>query len=266
MPPAPVFLKLGGSLITDKATPQTARPAVLARLANEIAVAVSAAPHQPLLIGHGSGSFGHVEARKYNTRAGVHTPAEWHGFAQVADVAGRLNRLVVDALRAARLPIINISPSAVVTATDGQITHMATEPIQQALAHGLIVVVHGDVAFDTVRGGTIVSTEEVFNYLANQLHPQRILLAGIEPGVLTKFPGGQLIPTITAANIEKLRPGLRGSAATDVTGGMESKVLTMLAQVQAQPGLSIRIFSGETPGYVTAALLNDPHLPGTTLR
>ena len=52
-----VFLKLGGSLITDKSKPDTPRIAVLERLAKEIRRALTDQPQLSLLIGHGSGSF-----------------------------------------------------------------------------------------------------------------------------------------------------------------------------------------------------------------
>ena len=61
--PELIFLKLGGSLLTDKTRPQALRPDVLGRLAGEIAAALAARPALWLLIGHGSGSFGHVAAR-----------------------------------------------------------------------------------------------------------------------------------------------------------------------------------------------------------
>lgn len=253
-----VFLKLGGSLITDKATPQTARPDVIARLANEIRVALSVRPELRLLIGHGSGSFGHSVAKQHDTRNGVSTPAGWRGFAEVAAVAAALNRIVFGALREAGVPVLNLSPSASAVVRGGAIAELALYPIEQALAHGLVPLVHGDVAFDAERGGTIVSTEDVFAWLRGQLLPARMVLVGTERGVLTAFPDGELVPEITAGTIETLRPALRGSAATDVTGGMESKVLSMLAEVQSQPGLAIQILSGEVPGRVMSALIGEP--------
>lgn len=69
------FVKLGGSLITDKRGEQAYRAEVMARTAAEIAQAY--ATERPLLIGHGSGSFGHVAAQKYGTAQGVRTPEEW---------------------------------------------------------------------------------------------------------------------------------------------------------------------------------------------
>ena len=35
-----------------------------------------------LIIGHGSGSFGHYMASKYGTRRGVNGPEQWMGFAK----------------------------------------------------------------------------------------------------------------------------------------------------------------------------------------
>jgi len=77
------FLKLGGSLITEKDRPHTARLQVIRRLASEIARARRDDPALRLVLGHGSGSFGHVPAQKYGTRGGVRTPEEWGGFVQV---------------------------------------------------------------------------------------------------------------------------------------------------------------------------------------
>ena len=255
------FLKLGGSLITDKTQPRTPRPEVLARLMEEIAAAHQARPGQQLVLGHGSGSFGHGEAGKYGTRQGVRTPEQWRGLVEVQAVAGELNRLVVDAARAAGLPVLNLPPSASAVCRDGIIQSLALEPLRAALAHDLVPLVFGDVALDEVRGGTIVSTEDVFRYLAGQLRPERILLAGIEPGVLAHWPDGEIIPLVTPG---MFLAGLGGARAADVTGGMASKVREMLALATAGPGTRVRIFSGVTPGLVRAALLDEAQ-PGTAI-
>ncbi len=63
-----VFLKLGGSLITDKRRPEAPRLDVIRQVAATIAAALRRYPTLRLLIGHGSGSFGHVYGRRYGTR------------------------------------------------------------------------------------------------------------------------------------------------------------------------------------------------------
>jgi isopentenyl phosphate kinase len=256
------FLKLGGSLITDKHTPRTPRPGVLARLMAEMAEARAARPDLQIVLGHGSGSYGHVEAKKYGTRAGVRTPEGWRGFAEVQHAAGLLNHLVADAAHAAGLPIVNFPPSASARCHNGVIETMALDPIRAALGHDLIPLVFGDVALDDIRGGTIVSTEDVFRYLAVHLKPERILLAGSDAGVLTHWPDGDVIPEITSA---EALSGLTGSHAADVTGGMAGKVREMLALARDLPGVEIRIFSGEAVGLVRAALTGEA-TPGTLIR
>jgi isopentenyl phosphate kinase len=256
---SPVFLKLGGSLITDKARPHTPRLDVLARLAAEIAQARQENPELRLLLGHGSGSFGHVPARKYATRSGVSTPQEWVGFVEVWREAWELNQLVMQALEQAGLPAVALSPLASVSSSAGRVATWNLEPVQKALQTGLLPVVYGDVIFDREWGGTILSTEDLFDHLAVALKPDRILLAGLEPGVWADYPTcTELAPEITPGNWPEFQYKLGGSAATDVTGGMLSKVQTSLDLIEKVDGLQIYIFSGETPGAVHRALIGKP--------
>ncbi|MBN1659559.1 MAG: uridylate kinase [Anaerolineae bacterium] len=264
-----VFLKLGGSVITDKTQPETPRPDVLARLAAEIAAALRACPDLRLVVGHGSGSFGHVAARRHGTRAGVRDTAGWHGFAQVAAVAAHLNRLVDAALLDAGVPAFSIQPSASAHCHAGALVSLETAPIETALARGLVPLVYGDVAFDDVQGGTIISTEQILAYLALRLRPARLLLAGIVDGVYDadplSHPGATPIPHITPAHWQAIRSGLGGSHATDVTGGMASKVEALIALVEALPTLSARILTAERPGALYTALVDPSATSGTLI-
>jgi isopentenyl phosphate kinase len=265
-----IFLKLGGSLITDKTGVEQVRPDVLARLAAEIGAVWQNWPalslskgRVSLVLGHGSGSFGHVAGARYGTRQGVANTEQWLGFAQVSAAAARLNRLLVEALLEANVPALTVQPSASARCRDGTIIHLAGHTVENALAAGLLPVVYGDVAFDEVRGGTIISTEEVMGYLAKKIRPSWLLLAGETAGVYDE--AGHLIPAITPANFEAIRPALGGSRGTDVTGGMASKVEAMLHLVQNQPGLTIRIFSGLKAGNLQKLLLNPDHPIGTVI-
>ncbi len=258
------FLKLGGSLITDKSQPHTARMDTLKRVAQEIADALRTRQDLQLVIGHGSGSFGHMPAERHGTRLGVSSAAGWWGFIEVYREARALNQLVLETLLDAGLPVIAFPPSAAIIAANGEVQTWDLRPVQAALVTGLIPLVYGDVIFDTKRGGTILSTEELFAYLAINLRPQRILLAGIEAGVWQDYPARkQIIETITPSSFDLQSIALSGAAAVDVTGGMRQKVEIMLGLVRQMPELEGLIFSGEEPGLVYQALLGD--LPGTTI-
>ena len=252
--PPTVFLKLGGSLITDKTRAYTARHETIARLASEVRQALDTARDIRLLIGHGAGSFGHWAARPYGTREGVHTPAQWRGYAEVAAAASRLNRIVTDAFIEAGVPVLSVQPSASARCHDGALAHMDTYPLRAALAHGLVPLVHGDVALDDVRGGTIASTEDIFVFLAGELRPARILLLGEVRGVLDA--SGAVIPHITPADLLALQDALTGSEGVDVTGGMADKVARMVELVQVHPETCVHILTGTEPGLLTRVLLD----------
>jgi isopentenyl phosphate kinase len=250
-----LFLKLGGSLITDKAKPRTPRKDVITRLAGEICTARNETGDLSLLLGHGSGSFGHVPAKKYGTRQGVTSPAAWQGFAEVWYEASALNRILIEALRAASLPVVSFPISAGATTRDGQVAAWNLDPLCAALEADLLPVVYGDVAFDILRGGTILSTEDIFTHLARALKPQRILLAGIDEAVWLDYPEcTQRIPEITPDNWTEVAKSLGGSRTTDVTGGMASKVRAMLDLTAEIPGLEVHIFSGNQPGNLFSVL------------
>jgi isopentenyl phosphate kinase len=263
-----VFLKLGGSLITDKTKPYTPLLDVMDDLAYQIAVTLQTQPNLRLVLGHGAGSFGHVAASEYKTRDGypqasplTHRQRDrteedyWKGFAEVWYQASALNRYVMDALHKAGLRTIALPPSSTVISSDGQVTVWETTPIRMALAAGIVPVIFGDVVFDEIRGGTILSTENLFAYLVKALHPDRVLLAGLEDAVWEDFPARtRKIERITIQSFEDIKHGVGQSAAADVTGGMEAKVREMLDLVQDNHGLKIQIFSGTNPENVTRAL------------
>lgn len=259
-----VFLKLGGSLITDKTQPYTPRLDKLADIALQIAVAISTR-QLSLVLGHGSGSFGHVAAKKHGTRQGVHTPEQWAGFAEVWYQASALNRFVMDALQQAGVPSLALAPVSAVSARDGKIVNWDLAPLQAALAAGLVPVIYGDTIFDSQRGGTILSTEDLFEHLARQLQPQRILLAGLEGAVWADFPERKLrVEKITPASFDEVKARVGASHGADVTGGMESKVRQMLDLVQEIPALTAQIFSGEQPGNIQSVLAGE--LTGTVIQ
>ena len=267
-----IFLKLGGSLITDKTQPYTPRLDMIEDVALQISTALRNDPDVRLVLGHGSGSFGHVAASEYHTRDGfvprasplIHRERDktednyWKGFAEVWYQASALNRFVMQALNKTNVPSSALPPSANVITSDGQVSIWETTAIRMALAAGLVPVIYGDVTFDEVRGGTILSTEDLFGFLARALNPERILLAGLEEAVWEDFPArARKLTTITPQTFSDIKAGVGKAEGADVTGGMEAKVTQMLDLVQQNPELKIQIFSGAEQGNILRALTGE---------
>lgn len=254
-----ILLKLGGSVITDKTKPFTARLDVIERLAQEIKNAVSERGDDlQLIIGHGSGSFGHEAAAKYQTHQGAIAEDSWLGFAEVAHAAAELNHLMVNALRQAGVPAMRFQPSASTRTRGEQLMYFETFPLKETLKQGLVPVVYGDVSVDAAQGMSIVSTEVLFDNLARELTPNRIILAGQVDGVYeadpNTSPDADMIEDIDRDNWEEVEAMLGGSHGTDVTGGMFTKVRDMYRLTLAMPPMQAMIMSAEEPGNVEAVL------------
>lgn len=268
-----MFVKFGGSVITDKTGQEAPDLPLIGQLAAEVGAALAACqdagtPLQ-LVLGHGSGSFGHTYARRYNVHRGVPPGGDWHGFAYTAGAALRLNRIVVDALLAAGVPALSLQPSTTLRSSGGTLQSWDTATVALALKRGLVPVVHGDVAFDGTQGAAIISTEHLLVALAGEaaLRPDRVILVG-ESGVYTadprSDPAAKRIPHIDGNNIASVLQGTGDSHGVDVTGGMRAKVELMWRLVSEHPGMTVQLI-GTAPGLLQRALCDQAAGEGTSI-
>ncbi len=263
------FIKFGGSVITDKTSKEAPDLPTIRQLAAEVRAARDRDRDLRLIIGHGSGSFGHTYAQRYGIHTGIVPGGDWMGFALTAAAALRLNRIVVDELLAAGIPALALQPSASLLSRQGALAEWHTAAIARALDHDLVPVVHGDVSFDETQGSSIISTEQLLERLVHTpaLSPARIILVG-ETGVCTADPRAdpraERIPQIDAANIAAVLRGAGGSHGVDVTGGMRAKVELIWRLVEARPGLSVQLI-GPLPGLLARALLDQAAGEGTLI-
>lgn len=263
------FIKFGGSIITDKRQAETPDLATIQRLAAELRAALDADPALQIILGHGSGSFGHWYAERYGVHRGIAPGGDWMGFALTSGAALRLNRIVVDALLHAGVPALSLQPSTTLRSAGGKLIAWDTGTLRMALKRGLMPVIHGDVAFDETQGSAIISTEQQLDYLARDpaLMPQRIVLVG-EAAVYTadprRDPHAERIPEINASNIDAVLHGAGASHGVDVTGGMRSKITQMWGLVQAVPGLRVYLI-GPAPDLLRQTLLGQATGQGTVI-
>jgi isopentenyl phosphate kinase len=256
-----ILLKLGGSLITDKAGAGEARVELVERLAREIAAARPAL-EGGLIVGHGGGSFGHVAAAASGLNQGVLGPEQLPGIAETQASMARLHAIVFGALhRAGALPF-SLAPSSFMTAAAGRPVALRLEPVQLALRMGLLPLVFGDVVLDRAWGASIASTEQVFVALARRLARcgtpiARALWLGETDGVLGA--DGVTLSRLGAGTA--LAGEVAGAArGTDVTGGMAHRLET--AAELARMGIESWILDGRVPGRLRLALAGEA-VPGT---
>lgn len=253
----PLYLvKIGGSIITDTKRSSTARIPNIDRLADELKRAVQDGKIR-VIVGHGSGSFGHVAASRYKTHLGLINSSSMKGAAITQRKAAELHRIVLNEFMKRGLNVLSYPPSAGCVAERGTIKAWNLEPIKIALDNGFLPVVYGDVVVDRKQGISIVSTEEALRYIAKKLKPKRIIVAADTDGIFDMNPKdnskARLIRSINAANIRSALRGASGSKKIDVTGGMHTK-LRYLYGMSRSSGAICEIINGNSRGRLYSAL------------
>ncbi len=265
-----VFLKLGGSLLTDKTQPATLRVSLGRQLARQIAHLYFQHSEIQLLLGVGAGSFGHFLALEHDVAQGIPQGGSYYGAALTADAVARLARQVVAWLLELQVPAWTVAPSACWQSIR---QHIQPGPdvsvVKSLLGRRILPVVHGDVMLDTSQGVSIASTEEVFRHLARHLCPRQVLLAGEVKGVWHEPERGDvktnIVRDIDRGSLNRYVGGLRGSRGVDITGGMASKVEQALRIVEASPETEVLIFDGRPPHALTLAIVNPADTFGTRI-
>ena len=235
-------LKLGGSVVTEKDTPETVDEAALRR-----AAAALSESSDRLIVVHGGGSFGHHHAAAH----GVSTTAGTRDDAAVREIHGamkRLNGAVIDALADAGVPAVPVHPfSAAHRRADGTL-QFPGETVEAIFGEGFLPVLHGDVVAHATEGATILSGDEIVVALAAELSADRVGVCSAVSGVYDA--DGDVIDRIDS--FDDVAAAVGESGETDVTGGMAGKVRNLLsldapASVFDIEGLEA-FLAGEWPG------------------
>lgn len=254
-----IIIKLGGSLITDKSKPFTARLDVMRSLAIQIKNAQKKDSSIRLIIGNGGGSFPHVPATKYKMKQGIKSARQIKGCALTQDSAAKLNRIIVSEFLKQGINAVSINPSSMVITKKGKIQKIFLDSLLGFLEKGLTPVMYGDIVYDTDQGASIVSTEVLINtivpkLLSKKYHIQKIIQNGRTGGVYDKQ--GKTIPHISQKNYSKIKKYLFQTEGFDVTGGMVHKI--KMALLLAKKSISTQIINGaEGKNYLQRAILGD---------
>ncbi len=259
MTPA-VVVKLGGGLITDKASLTTLRAPLLKRLANELAAAVNAGIH--VLVVHGAGSFGHLRAKAWALADGRSDVQGNDGCANQDEAVEMvradmltLSGHVVSALRDAGVTTSTHPPHRWATG-DGPDFSGDLAPLQPGttvpVTWGDVVPVAGPASFG------ILSGDDMVHRCAVELpHITRVVFAmGGADGVLRRPPHEATEEDlITEWRDDSAFEG-HHAAEMDVTGGIGLKVER--ARSIAQHGIETLFVNGEVEGRLQAALMGQP--------
>ena len=228
----PTVLKLGGSVITDKKKSATPNLKAIERLADEI----SQANLSSLILVHGGGSFGHPVAKQYKINEGLKESSQIAGFSETQRAMNKLNILVMEALLNHDVKAVVVQPSSCVVTKAGRIQSMELKPIKRMLDMGLVPVLYGDAVLDSEKGFAILSGDQLVSSLAINFGASRIIMGGDVDGIYTEDPktssSAKLIQRVTLEELKTHKHQIKGSKATDVTGGMLGKMHELILAIE----------------------------------
>lgn len=252
-----LLIKLGGSVITDKRTPNSIQFKSITRLCREISRAwKSIGKNTDIIICSGGGSVSHPLAAKYKLQNGFSNQRGKLGLSLTSDAEIRMNRVIVSSLLKFNLPVFSFAPASFIIAENGKIQDFFINSVKTALDLGLIPVMYGDMILDKKLGCIAFSSEALLGLIVANLRSFykdiKIVSCGITDGVYDQK--GKTIPEITKENFTSVKEFISGSAGIDVTGGMLHKVEESL-KIAEKFGIQTIIINGITPGSLAKAVL-----------
>lgn len=218
------LIKLGGSIITDKAKKYAFKEEIMDRLSSEIKKA-----DKEIILVHGAGSFGHILAKQHSLNQGYKDDTQLQGFSDTHAMVQQLNSLVLTSLHNQDIAAVSIPPHAILQLDGYKPSKMDYNVFKEYLNKGFTPVTFGDVVLDKTLGFSICSGDILMQLLAEYFNPEKVLFVLDEDGIYTSNPktdkNAEFIEKATIRELENLTTSADDHA--DVTKGMQGKIETI---------------------------------------
>lgn len=229
----PALVKLGGSLLTDKAGAAAFRRGNARRALGEVAKA-----EIPVVLLHGAGSFGHPAVARTGLGRSPLDSARRDAVGEVLAALAELEAHVLEASHAAGLRPVPVPLHMAVRQEEGQLSGLPAADVSELLDDGFTPVLHGTIVRDDALGWTVLGADRILAELAGELAPRVAIFATDVDGVYDTDPaidGAELVARIRPDT--KVVHGLgRGD---DVTGRMAGKLDCAFAAARYAPTLIV---------------------------
>ena len=233
-----ILIKLGGSIITNKKKPLSARRKTIDNILKQIRKI-----KEPIIIIHGGGSYGHYWSVRYN----MHTkPARYdlNGVSVVKNSMIELNKIILDAAVKNRLNPYCLPPTDFMKG-DSSIKSKILA-INDIAKSGFLPITYGDALWYGQKKSYILSGDVIMTTLARILKPRLCMFVLNVDGVYSNMKSKKLI-----YDFKKEKPVITTNKM-DVTGGMTRKITE--ASKISRSGLKVFFVNGNKPQRITDAV------------
>ena len=233
-----ILIKLGGSIITNKEKPLSARRKTIDNILNQIKRI-----REPMILVHGGGSYGHYWSVKYD----MHTkPAKYdmRGVSIVKNSMIDLNKIILDSAVKNRINAYCLPPTDFMNGNKPIKNKILT--INEIAKSGLTPVTYGDALWFGKKKSYILSGDIIMTVIGKILKPRLSVFVLDVDGVYSNTKSKKLIH-----DFKKEKPVISKNKI-DVTGGMTRKITE--ATNMSKSGLKVFFVNGNKPKRILDAV------------
>ncbi len=221
------IVKLGGSAITDKSKQCTPNVPVIQHAIEQLA-----SYKGPIILLHGGGSFAHPVVTRSRLDEGFIEKEQAIALSETEMNLDQLTRIIGASLLLNKRAFVPLHPISFITMRDGRISRCFLDPVRKSLGLGVTPLMHGDMAFDEVKGWGVLSADRLATLLGSRLEVNRVLFGCDVDGVYSRNPKtseeAELLTEVTHSNSSALIRTLRREPSGDASGGMLGKATEAL--------------------------------------
>ena len=233
-----ILIKLGGSIITNKGKPQSARRKAIDNILKQIKKI-----NEPKILVHGGGSYGHYWSVKY----GMHTkPARYSlkGLSVVKNSMIELDKIILDSAAKNKLNTYSLPPTDFMNGNKP--IRNKIQKIGEIAKSGLIPITYGDALWYSQKKSYILSGDVITTTIGKILKPRLSIFVLDVDGVYSNTKSKKLI-----YDFKKEKPTISKNRM-DVTGGMTRKISE--ATKMSRSGLKVFFVNGNKPQRIIDAI------------
>ena len=233
-----ILIKLGGSIITNKEKPLSARRKTIDNILNQIKRI-----REPKILVHGGGSYGHYWSVKYD----MHTkPAKYdmRGVSIVKNSMIDLNKIILDSAVKNRINAYCLPPTDFMNGNKPIKNKILT--INEIAKSGLTPVTYGDALWFGQKKSYILSGDVIMSMIGKILKPRLSIFILDVDGVYSNTKSKKLI-----RDFKREKP-IISKNKIDVTGGMTRKITE--ATNMSKSGLKVFFVNGNKPKRILDAV------------
>ena len=233
-----ILIKLGGSIITNKEKPLSARRKAIDSILNQIKRI-----REPMILVHGGGSYGHYWSVKYD----MHTkPAKYdmRGVSIVKNSMIDLNKIILNSAVKNRINAYCLPPTDFMNGNKPIKNKILT--INEIAKSGLTPITYGDALWFGKKKSYILSGDVIMTMIGKILKPRLSIFVLDVDGVYSNTKSKKLIH-----DFKKEKP-IISKNKIDVTGGMTRKITE--ATNMSKSGLKVFFVNGNKPKRILDAV------------